>query len=185
MTHALERASLIVVATGRFQSPIHDGHLEYIAAARRIARHNSAPFVILTGPRDTELLAHEGLTFAQRRTMLSEATDVPEDFILNQGGSPRGGRDAIARWASGFFEPLLALTVLQTLAVELVVVRKPDDIKDYGFGLACHYSDLLREFDCGVSLSIRDVTKDMTHLELSTRHLRAEAAARSGRATHG
>ena len=167
----LEQAALIVAATGRFQSPIHEGHLEYISAARRIASEKCAPFVILTGPYDAELLEHEQFLFLQRRAMLSEVTGVSTEFILNQGGAPRGGRAAISKWAANFFAPIRAVSILDTPAVELVIVRKPDDIKDYGFGEVCHYSDLLAKFASGVFLSIRDVTAEMSHLEFSTRHL--------------
>jgi hypothetical protein len=165
----------MVAATGRFQSPIHAGHLQYLAAARKIAKERDAPFIILTGPYDDELLEHEHLRFEQRRAMLNAATGVSEGFILNHGGSPRGGPAAVVQWAAGFFAPIRSVNSLPMPAVELVVVRKRDDIKDYGFGRDCHYSDLLKEFVTGVSLCIRDLTADMSHLELSTRHLRAAA----------
>jgi hypothetical protein len=169
-----------VVATGRFQLPIHQGHIEYLDAARVYARHVGAPFVVLTGPLDSELRPTEPLRFVERRIVLSLLADLPERYILNQRGSPHGGSEAAADWAAAFFAPICSEwgTDLDAASMHLAVVRKECDIKDYDVGgEACHYSDLLARYCDRTHFEIFDLTGKVTRLDLSSSQLRVDLAS--------
>lgn len=159
----------VVVATGRFQMPIHLGHLEYLEEARSRAVSAGAKFVVLTGPYDHERGPSDRLLFAERRELLVTLLGLDSDCVLNHGGSPHGGPDAVNAWATGFFRPIDDIACSHD--IELVIVRKAADIKDYGTGVPRHYSEVLLDA-CNHKFAVWDVTDRMSKIHLSSRDLR-------------
>lgn len=175
----MPRQTKVVMATGRFQT-LHLGSLDYLLAAKALAKDQSAEFFVCSGPLDGELslhgyrelkaMARPLLRFDERQLLISMLLSIPASHILNNESSPHHGEPGLTAWVNNFLKPLaehdLGKQHRDGSRVTLALVLKASDFKVYRPGdRACHYTDyLIRNYP---RLGVEDVLDRLDHVGIA------------------